>query len=112
MDDYFDEVDDVDPFANRPYDVGYGKPPKEHRFKKGNKAAAGRRRKRDKRIRETIFKRLNEKITVVAKGKRKRTTRMDSRRPQNRVCTPFSATQRGKISLSSCSTTTRQLPCH
>lgn len=27
------------------YDVGYGKPPRQHRFKPGNQAATGRKRK-------------------------------------------------------------------
>ncbi|QGN55011.1 DUF5681 domain-containing protein [Novosphingobium sp. Gsoil 351] len=32
------------------YDVGYGKPPRQHRFKPGNAAAKGRRRKKPKAV--------------------------------------------------------------
>jgi hypothetical protein len=50
MADYFDEDDDGNPFDRRSYEVGYGKPPRQYQFQKGNKAAAGRRKKHEKRI--------------------------------------------------------------
>jgi len=71
--------DDADPFHDRPYEVGYGKPPKEHRFKAGNKAAAGKRRSRkDARVSQVAERLFKEKMTVTIDGKPRRISRMEA----------------------------------
>ena len=61
------------------YEVGYGKPPKEHQFKKGNKAAAGeRKRKAPQKIREVWAKLMSEKVTVLVDGKKVRMPRLEA----------------------------------
>jgi hypothetical protein len=72
------ENDDEGVFADRSYRVGYAKPPKEHQFKAGNKAAAGRRKKRNELVGEVITRNLNQKITVTVNGKRRRITKLDA----------------------------------
>lgn len=57
------------------YDVGYGKPPKEHQFKKGQSGNPPGRKKQDRTIRAILQKIIRE--TVIANlpdGERKITT--------------------------------------
>ena len=62
MDEPFDEEE-------RPYPVGYKRPPKEFQFKKGNKAAAGKRKKkRQKTIADHIEKILGQNATIRKDG--------------------------------------------
>lgn len=61
------------------YEVGYGKPPKEHQFKKGNKAAAGKRkRKAPQKVRAMLAKLMNEKVAVLVDGKTVRMPRIEA----------------------------------
>lgn len=79
MTDHFDIEDDENPFEKRPYKVGYGKPPKEHRFKAGNRSAAGKRRRRkDMRLSQLAERLLKEKLTVTIDGKRRRISRLEA----------------------------------
>lgn len=71
----FDEEEDEAPH----YEVGYKKPPREHQFKPGNKAAAGRRSRRHAAgIQSLLHKVMKEKITVSVDGKRVRMTRKEA----------------------------------
>ena len=61
------------------YEVGYGKPPKEHQFKKGNKAAAGRRKsKHGQNANAMLARLLYEKVTVKIDGMKVRMTRLET----------------------------------
>lgn len=74
-------LEDENPFdgERRPYAVGYGKPPREHRFKKGNRAAAGKRRKsKFKGVDQLLLKVAGERIEVLVKGKRVRMARREA----------------------------------
>lgn len=65
--------DDDEGEDERPYRVGYGKPPKEYRFKPGNQAAAGKQKRKQKTLtRGLLHKVMDEKVTVVIDGKRVR----------------------------------------
>ncbi len=62
MDNYRDDED-------AEYEVGYKKPPKKNQFKKGNKAACGKRKmKKRKSIGDNLRKILGEKTLVKANG--------------------------------------------
>lgn len=61
------DVDEEDPF----YKSGYKKPPLHTRFKPGNKAAAGRRKK-PASLTTDILRVLSEKSEVVIKGKKRK----------------------------------------
>jgi hypothetical protein len=50
--------------GNRPYDIGYGKPPKQHQFKKGQSGNPRGRKKQDKTIRSILRRISNEPITA------------------------------------------------
>lgn len=80
MTESFDAEDDLEMLEEGEggYRVGYGKPPREHQFKPGNKAAAGRRKKRNEAIGEVVARSLNEKITVIINGKRRRITKLEA----------------------------------
>ncbi|KWV91782.1 DUF5681 domain-containing protein [Erythrobacter sp. YT30] len=70
-----DEVEDDD----ADYEVGYKKPPKQHQFKKGNKAAAGRRKSKHRQNADAMLARLlYEKVTVKIDGKRVQMTRFEA----------------------------------
>jgi hypothetical protein len=60
-------------YADRPYDVGKGKPPREHQFKRGN---GGGGRKKGSRNRTDFDKMLDERVVIgedrLGKPKRKR----------------------------------------
>lgn len=61
------------------YEVGYKKPPKKHQFKKGNKAAAGRRTSKHGQNADAMLARLlYEKVTVKIDGKKVRMTRFEA----------------------------------
>lgn len=77
QEEYFE---DENPFEKRRgYKVGYGKPPRQHRFKPGNKAAAGKRKRCAKtNARQLLYQIMNEKVTVVINGKRTRMTQREA----------------------------------
>lgn len=60
------------------YHVGYGRPPKQHQFKRGNKAAAGRRSKREAEgLSDIILRIAREKVTVSQNGRKVKMTRAE-----------------------------------
>ena len=72
---------DANPFDSKrgSYDVGYGKPPPQRRFQKGNQAAAGKGRKRtESSMACTALKIADEKVNTIINGKRVRHTRRDA----------------------------------
>lgn len=76
-----DMPENDNPFENRRshYEVGYGKPPKQNRFQKGNKAAAGRgRRKKITRLEQALRKIAGEEVVAIINGKRVRMTRREA----------------------------------
>lgn len=74
------EIEDENPFERRAgYEIGYGKPPRQHRFRKGNKAAAGKRKNRKARgLAQTLVRIAGESVDVVINGKRVRMTRKEA----------------------------------
>lgn len=75
---------DVDPAAALGgNEVGYGKPPKEHRFPKGKSGNPSGKRKAQKRspdsgsLPDALEKELDRKITVTDSGRRRRLTKRD-----------------------------------
>lgn len=57
------------------YEVGYGKPPKQHRFTKGNSGNKAGRPKGRKFEELLVLKLLDAPITMVENGKRKKVTK-------------------------------------
>lgn len=74
------QIEDENPFERRSgYEVGYGKPPRQHQFRKGNNAAAGKRKRRKPRgIAQTLMKIAGESVDVGMNGKRVRMTRKEA----------------------------------
>jgi hypothetical protein len=64
-----DELDDV---------VGKGKPPQHSRFKKGQSGNPRGRRRGYKNVATLVKKALNERVTVVENGQRKRITKLEA----------------------------------
>ena len=60
------------------YDVGYKKPPKNGRFKKGQSGNPNGRPKGSKNFVTILTKELNQKITVNENGKQKNISRMEA----------------------------------
>ena len=60
--------------SDRSYRVGYGRPPVKSQFKKGHKGYTRRKTAKPapKDLREAIFDQLNQDVTVVEKGKRRK----------------------------------------
>ena len=59
--------------SERNYDVGYGKPPRHSRFKKGEPSANPRGRPR-KNMTVLLVEGLNKKVTVTENGRRRKVT--------------------------------------
>lgn len=74
-----DERDDVGNRRSKPYEVGYGKPPKEHQFPKGKSGnPGGRPPKRKPETNETHYERAcNKMVSVVENGRRRRISRRE-----------------------------------
>ena len=53
-----------------PYEVGYGKPPKEHRFKKGVSGNEGGKKKGTKSLKTDLEEELKSLVEITEKGKR------------------------------------------
>ncbi len=50
------------------YEVGYKKPPKQHRFRAGNRMAAGGKGRRTQSIEKLLQRKLNQKVKVSRGG--------------------------------------------
>jgi hypothetical protein len=60
------------------YEVGYGKPPKEHRFKKGQSGNPSGRPKGRLNMATVIERELHEKVVVNENGERKTITKLEA----------------------------------
>jgi pantoate kinase len=60
------------------YEVGYGKPPKEHRFKKGKSGNPNGRPKGALNIATVIDRVLQEKVVINENGKRKTISKLEA----------------------------------
>jgi hypothetical protein len=63
---------------SKPYEVGYGKPPRSGQFKKGSSGNPGGRRRGSKNINTMVEKALNERVSVNINGKAKRLTKIEA----------------------------------
>lgn len=64
--------------TERTYEVGYGKPPKEHQFPKGTSGFAGRKhQKKKKPVTQYLDDLLAEMVPVVDGGKKKMMTKLE-----------------------------------
>lgn len=61
--------------ANRDYEVGYKRPPKEHQFKKGISGNPKGRSKNNATFTENVLDEMQEKIIVKESGKQKKITK-------------------------------------
>ena len=61
----------------RDYEVGYGRPPKHSQFQKGRSPNPGGRGKQPSEYRDILLRILNEKLSGVENGKRRRMTRFE-----------------------------------
>ena len=74
------DADRIPPNKPHPggYEVGYGKPPVEHRFQKGRSGNPSGRPKHQPSFAEQIRKALNTKIVVAERGKRRRIAKSEA----------------------------------
>ena len=64
--------------ADRDYKVGYGKPPKEHRFKKGQSGNPKGRPKGALNIATVIDRVLREQVVITENGERKTISKLEA----------------------------------
>ena len=60
---------------DRPYEVGYGKPPRHTQFRKGTSGFAGHRHKSQATMSDQLNRILREKVSVTDGGKKQRLTK-------------------------------------
>lgn len=66
------------PEKPRDYDVGYGKPPRHTRFKKGSSGNPRGRPSGSKNLATLFSEALNETVTVVENGRRRKITKREA----------------------------------
>jgi hypothetical protein len=66
------------PYADRPYEVGKGKPPRTTRFKEGQSGNPGGRRKGTKNFKTVLMDAANQLMEFRENGKVVRATRMEA----------------------------------
>jgi hypothetical protein len=59
------------------YTVGYGKPPRHTRFRKGQSGNPSGRPKGSRSLQDVVFKALNETVTITVNGRRKKLTKLE-----------------------------------
>ena len=74
------------PEAARDYEVGYGKPPRHTRFKKGQSGNPRGRPSGSKNLKTLLNEALNERVVVTEEGGRRNTSRKRPRGSPN-TCT-------------------------
>lgn len=60
------------------YEVGYGRPPREHRFRPGKSGNPGGRPKGARNLASVVAATLGERIAVTENGRRKRITKLEA----------------------------------
>lgn len=60
------------------YEVGYGRPPREHRFRPGKSGNPGGRPKGARSLASVVAATLGERIVVTENGRRKRITKLEA----------------------------------
>jgi hypothetical protein len=64
--------------SDRDYEVGYGKPPKHTRFKKGRSGNPKGRKRRVKTLGKLLTEVLDEKVTVTENGRKRKIPKIDA----------------------------------
>jgi len=64
--------------ARRSYEVGYGKPPKQHQFKRGRSGNPNGRPRGVKNIKAQITDELNRKVTITVNGRKREVSQLNS----------------------------------
>ena len=62
---------------NKPYDVGYGKPPQDTRFKPGQSGNPKGKPKGAKNLATIVDNAINEKVVVIENGRRRKRSKME-----------------------------------
>ena len=73
-----EEMSNTERHLNQSHQVGYGKPPRDSRFKAGQSGNPKGRKKGAKTIRGVMKAAINEKISVSIGGKTKRMTKLEA----------------------------------
>lgn len=66
-----------DPTPPKDYDVGYAKPPAEHRFKPGQSGNPAGRPKGQPNFATVVKKAITEKVVVTVRGRRRQKTKLE-----------------------------------
>ena len=75
-DDHDTRDQDEDLKAQGDYEVGYGKPPKKHRFRKGTSGNAKGRPKGARGLRTELREELFEKVTITEGGRQRKVSKL------------------------------------
>lgn len=61
----------------KPYEIGYGKPPKQHQFKKGHSGNKKGRPKGGKGLKTILNQQMNRKMTISEHGKQRKASQLE-----------------------------------